>query len=243
MQGQINNLHPQIDELKDALRDMKNSYRNVEAALTNEHSCIKDLEQGLKDLKSHLQSEVNASVLPPVTMATAGPTLQVIAPTWSLPQPEAGSSHLPPPQPEARPSSPPEEVNLGSHITMEVDDEYDWLMEEASFKLVDGPLPVSKRQQHKGLGFLVYISSFNSIEALEKNYLAQSPSHSLSDPTICQEREVVLNRILVDHIVMKNRVSAPVSSIELPPPGETSVRFLWREGPSQLLKTMLGGVH
>ena len=30
---------------------------------------------------------------------------------------------------------------------MEVDDEYDWLTEEASFKLVEGPLPVSKRQQ------------------------------------------------------------------------------------------------
>ena len=29
---------------------------------------------------------------------------------------------------------------------MEVDDEYDWLMQEASFKPVDGLLPVSKRQ-------------------------------------------------------------------------------------------------
>ena len=65
---------------------------------------------------------------------------------------------------------------------MEVDDEYNWLMEKASFKLVDSLLPVSKRQQHKGLGPSVYISSFNSIEALEKNYLAQLPSHSLSDP-------------------------------------------------------------
>ena len=68
---------------------------------------------------------------------------------------------------------------------MEVDDEYDWLSEEASFKLVEGPLPVLKRQQQKGLGPSVYISSFNSIEALEKNYLAQSPSHLLSDPTLC----------------------------------------------------------
>ena len=67
---------------------------------------------------------------------------------------------------------------------MEVDDEYDWLTEEAIFKPVDSPLPVSKRQQRKGLGPSVYISSFNSIEALEKNYLAQSPSHSLSDPTL-----------------------------------------------------------
>ena len=32
---------------------------------------------------------------------------------------------------------------------MEVDDGYDWLMEEAGYKLVDGPLPVSKRQQQK----------------------------------------------------------------------------------------------
>ena len=38
---------------------------------------------------------------------------------------------------------------------MEVDDEYEW-MEEASYKPVDGPLPVSKRQQQKGLGPSVY---------------------------------------------------------------------------------------
>ena len=67
---------------------------------------------------------------------------------------------------------------------MEVDDEYKW-MEEAGYKLVDGPLPVSKRQQKKGLGPSVYILAFNSIEALEKNYLAQSPSHSLTDPVLC----------------------------------------------------------
>ena len=57
---------------------------------------------------------------------------QVVVPTWSLPQPEA---------------APPKEVNLGSRITMEVDNEYDWLTEEAGFKLVEGPLPVLKRQQ------------------------------------------------------------------------------------------------
>ena len=45
---------------------------------------------------------------------------------------------------EMRPTSPPEEANLGSHITMEVDDECEW-MEEAGYKLVDGLLPVSKR--------------------------------------------------------------------------------------------------
>ena len=90
---------------------------------------------------------------------------------------------------------------------MEVDNEYDWLTEEASFKLVEGPLPVSKRQQRKGLGPSVYILSFNSIEALEKNYLAQSPSHSLSDPALRQEREGVLNRIVVDKLAMSLRPS------------------------------------
>ena len=44
VQGQISNLHVQINELKDALCDMKKSYRNAEAALTKEYSCVKDLE-------------------------------------------------------------------------------------------------------------------------------------------------------------------------------------------------------
>ena len=86
-------------------------------------------------------------------------------------------------------------------------------MEEASYKLVDGPLPVSKRQQKKGLGPSDYILAFNSIEALEKNYLAQLPSHSLTDPVLCQEREGLLNRITVDKLTMKNRPSGPTSSI------------------------------
>ena len=106
---------------------------------------------------------------------------------------------------------------------MEVDDEYEW-MEEAGCKLVDSPLPVSKSQQKKGLG--VYILAFNSIEVLENYYLAQSPSHSLTDPTLHQEREGVLNRIAVDKLMMKNRPSGPTSSVEMPPPGETSVGFL-----------------
>ena len=74
---------------------------------------------------------------------------------------------------------------------MEVDDEYEW-MEEAGYKSVDGPLPVSKRQQQKGLGPSVYISAFNSIEALEKNYFAQSSSHSLTvgDPLLSQTRQL-----------------------------------------------------
>ena len=116
---------------------------------------------------------------------------------------------------------------------MEVDDEYKW-MEEAGYKPVDSPLPVSKRQQKKGLGPSVYISAFNSIEALEKNDLVQSPSHSLTDPALRQEREGVLNRITVDKLAMKNRPSGPASSIELPPPGETSVGFPWRPVPEHL---------
>ena len=107
-------------------------------------------------------------------------------------------------------------------------------MEEASYKPVDGPLPVSKRQQTKGLGPSVYILAFNSIEALEKNYLAQLPSHSLTDPVLRQEREGVLNRIMVDKLMMKNRPSGPALSIELPPPGETSVGFPWRPVPAHL---------
>ena len=117
---------------------------------------------------------------------------------------------------------------------MEVDIEYDWLMEKVGFKPVDGPLPVSKRQQCKRLGPAVYISSFNSIESLEKNYLAQLPSHSLSDPAFCQEREGVLNRIVVDCIAMKNRVLGPSLSIDLSCPGEPSVGFPWRPVPEHL---------
>ena len=92
VQGQISDLHAQINELKDTLHDVKKSYRNAEAALTKEHSQVKDLEQELKDLKSHLQLEVNASMLLPTTLATAEPKLQVVIPTWSLPQPKAGPS-------------------------------------------------------------------------------------------------------------------------------------------------------
>ena len=38
IQGQLSDLHAQIDELKDSLHNTKKSYRNVEAALTKEHS-------------------------------------------------------------------------------------------------------------------------------------------------------------------------------------------------------------
>ena len=44
----------------------------------------------------------------------------------------------------------------------------------------------------------------------------------------------MLNRIAVDKIMMKNRVSEPASSIELPPPGKTSVGFPWRPVPEHL---------
>ena len=60
------------------------------------------------------------------------------------------------------------------------------------------------------------------------------PSHSLTDPTLHQEREGVLNRITVDKLAMKNRPSGPTSSVELPPPGETSVGFPWRPVPEHL---------
>ena len=87
----------QIDELKDALHDVKKSYCNMEAVLTKEHSQVKDLEQELKNLKSCSQVEVNASTLPPTVLATVEPKLRVVIPAWSLPQPEAGPSRLPPP--------------------------------------------------------------------------------------------------------------------------------------------------
>ena len=62
IQGQISNLHVQINELKDALCDVKKSYHNAEATLTKEHSHVKDLKQELKDLKSCSQSEVNVVI-------------------------------------------------------------------------------------------------------------------------------------------------------------------------------------
>ena len=92
IQGQLSDLHVQIDELKDSLRDAKKSYRNVEAALTKEHCWVKDLEQELKDLKSCSQVEANASALPPATLPTVEPKLRVVVPAWSLPQPEARPS-------------------------------------------------------------------------------------------------------------------------------------------------------
>ena len=104
IQGQLSNLHTQIDELKDALCDTKKSYHNAEATLTKEHSRVKDLEQELKDLRSHSQVKTNASTLPQTTLAAVDPKSRVVIPTWSLPQPEAGQSRLPPPQPDVRPS-------------------------------------------------------------------------------------------------------------------------------------------
>ena len=104
IQGQLSNLHAQINELKDSLCDMEKSYHNVEAALTKEHGWVKDLEQELKDLMSCSQVEANASALPPTMLVTVEPKSRVVVPTWSLLQPEAGPSRLPLPQPEARPS-------------------------------------------------------------------------------------------------------------------------------------------
>ena len=92
IQGQLSNLHVQIDELKDALCNVKKSYHNMEAALTKEHRRVKDLEQELKNLKSRSQVEANASTLLPTILVTVEPKLQVVVLAWSLPQPEAGTS-------------------------------------------------------------------------------------------------------------------------------------------------------
>ena len=46
--------------------------------------------------------------------------------------------------------------------------------------------------------------------------------------------EGVLNRIAVGKLMMKNRVLGTALSIELPPPGETSVGFPWRPVPEHL---------
>ena len=44
----------------------------------------------------------------------------------------------------------------------------------------------------------------------------------------------MLNRITVDKLTMTNRPVGPAASIKLPPPGETSVGFLWRPVPAHL---------
>ena len=48
----------------------------------------------------------------------------------------------------------------------------------------------------------------------------------------------MLNRITVDKLAMKNRPLGPASSIELPPPGETSVGFPWRPVPEHLVNLL-----
>ena len=64
--------------------------------------------------------------------------------------------------------------------------------------------------------------------------LAQLPSNSLTNPAFHQEREGVVNRIMIDHIAMKNSVLGPSPSTDLPSPGELSVGFLWRPVPEHL---------
>ena len=51
----------------------------------------------------------------------------------------------------------------------------------------------------------------------------------------------MLNRIMVDKLVMKNRPSGPALSIELPPLGETSVGFPWRPVPEHLVNLLVIG--
>ena len=48
IQGQLSDLHVQINELKGSLCDAKKSYCSAEAALTKEHSQVKDLKSRLK---------------------------------------------------------------------------------------------------------------------------------------------------------------------------------------------------
>ena len=176
VQRQISDLHVWIDEMKDALHDTKKSSRNTEVVLTKECSQVKDLEQELKDFKSHLQVTANTSMVSPTTVVAAEPpmqTTQVAKPAWSLPQPETGPSQLPPPPHEVGPSTQPEGVSLGCCITMEMDEGVPYqLMEEEGFKPSDNWPTVLKRQQHRGLGPPVNISSFNSMEELKRNYLA-----------------------------------------------------------------------
>ena len=48
----------------------------------------------------------------------------------------------------------------------------------------------------------------------------------------------MLNRIVVDKLVMKNRPSGQALSMELPPLGETFVGFQWRPVPEHLANLM-----
>ena len=90
IQGQLSDLHTQINELKDSLHNVKKSYHSAEAALTKEYSRVKELEQELKDLKSRSQVEANASALLQTTLVAVEPKMWVVVPAWSLPQQEAG---------------------------------------------------------------------------------------------------------------------------------------------------------
>ena len=43
-----------------------------------------------------------------------------------------------------------------------------------------------------------------------------------------------MNRIAMEHITMKNRISGPSPSITLPPPEEAAIPFPWRPVPEHL---------
>ena len=111
----------------------------------------------------------------------------------------------------------------------------DWLTEEQGYKPSTGPATVSKRQGCRGLVPLVEFESFNTIEDLKKDYLVHSPSNWLTDPTFGQEREGVVNRIAIDCITMKTRISGLSLSITLPPPREAAIPFPWRPVPEHLV--------
>ena len=69
--------------------------------------------------------------------------------------------------------------------------------------------------------FVVVSDLWSAKRVLRARCAWQQMSPLNGDKSARQEREGVLNTIVVDKLAMKNRVSGLASSIELPPPGET----------------------
>ena len=134
----IDDLHSEIDELKDRLRHAKRSINDADAALKEERDRTQKLE---RELKAAL--ERTASL--PASLATqspnAPPTKKASRPP---PQPVAGPSRLPPPQPEAGSSQGSATAKLADRIAMEVDDIPEWLSEEQGYVPPVGPQGLHK---------------------------------------------------------------------------------------------------
>ena len=224
----IDDLHSEIDELKDRLRHAKRLIKDADAALKEERDRTQKFE---RELKAAL--ERTASL--PASLATQSPNaLPTKKASRPLPQPEAGPSRLPPPQPEAELSQGSATAKLADRIAMEVDDIPEWLSEEQGYVPPVGPPAVSKRRQKKGLGPPIPIGGlFDTVEELQKDYLAHAPGNSLKDPTFLQEREGILNLIAACSAAIKSRPTGPVQSIALPVPylGNT---FPWKPVPEHL---------